>query len=192
DRDGSSRHATFLTVVRCARLWAKRRGLYSNKFGYFGGVNLNILVCLVCQLYPRASPSFLLTRFFKLMKAWKWPNPVRLVPYTVSRGKLVEWNPRGERERYQVMPIITPAYPAMNSMYAANWYTLTIMREEFERGWEICQKIEDSGGKGWEELFEPSDFFARYSHYLAVDIIASSENEFRAWKGFVSSRLRKL
>jgi poly(A) polymerase len=31
------RYQTFLTVVRCVRKWAKSRGLYSNKMGYWGG-----------------------------------------------------------------------------------------------------------------------------------------------------------
>ena len=44
---------SFLAVVRCIRLWAKRRGLYSNKMGFFGGINCNLLVCFVCQLYPQ-------------------------------------------------------------------------------------------------------------------------------------------
>ena len=47
---------SFLAVVRCIRLWAKRRGLYSNKMGFFGGINCNLLVCFVCQLYPQARP----------------------------------------------------------------------------------------------------------------------------------------
>ena len=44
------RYRTFLTVVRCVRKWAKARGLYSNKMGYWGGVNINISVALVIQL----------------------------------------------------------------------------------------------------------------------------------------------
>jgi poly(A) polymerase len=36
------RYQTFLKVVRCVRKWAKARGLYSNKMGYWGGVNINI------------------------------------------------------------------------------------------------------------------------------------------------------
>jgi len=34
------RYQTFLAVVRCVRKWAKARGLYSNKMGYWGGVNI--------------------------------------------------------------------------------------------------------------------------------------------------------
>jgi poly(A) polymerase len=36
------RYQNFLAVVRCVRKWAKARGLYSNKMGYWGGVNINI------------------------------------------------------------------------------------------------------------------------------------------------------
>ena len=36
------RYQTFLKVVRSVRKWAKARGLYSNKMGYWGGVNINI------------------------------------------------------------------------------------------------------------------------------------------------------
>lgn len=44
------RYEAFLKTVRCVRKWAKARGLYSNKMGYWGGVNINIAVALVVQL----------------------------------------------------------------------------------------------------------------------------------------------
>ena len=59
----SHNYESFLQVLRVARIWAKRRGIYSNKLGYFGGINFNILVALVCQLFPRATPSYLLCKF---------------------------------------------------------------------------------------------------------------------------------
>ena len=73
-----TRYNGFLTVVRCVRKWAKARGLYSNKMGYLGGVNFNIMATMVCQLYPNASPSNLVRKFFLLYSKWRWPNPVVL------------------------------------------------------------------------------------------------------------------
>ena len=62
------RYQTFLAVVRCVRKWAKARGLYSNKMGYWGGVNINIAVALCVQLYPMATPASLLRKFFLVFK----------------------------------------------------------------------------------------------------------------------------
>ena len=48
------RYAAFLTVIRGVRRWAKKRGLYSNKMGYWGGININILAAFTVQIYPNA------------------------------------------------------------------------------------------------------------------------------------------
>ncbi|CAN0469050.1 unnamed protein product, partial [Hapterophycus canaliculatus] len=48
---------SFLPVVRCVRKWAKSRGLYSNKMGYLGGVNFNIMVAFACQVQRLACVS---------------------------------------------------------------------------------------------------------------------------------------
>ena len=39
---GDTAYPNFLIVLRCIRLWAKRRGIYGNKLGYLGGVNFNM------------------------------------------------------------------------------------------------------------------------------------------------------
>jgi poly(A) polymerase len=184
-------YESFLPVVRFVRLWAKRRGIYGNKWGYLGGVNVNILVAFVCQLYPKASPSKLLASFFKVMKTWGWPNPVHLVKPFDAGLTLEVWQPISNA--WHVMPIITPAYPGMNSSVSVNAQSLAVMVSELTRGDALCRDILDNqGGTGWDALVRPSEFFAKYSHYLAVDIMAAGESEFRGWKGFMESRIRKL
>ena len=50
------------------------------------------------------------------------------------------WDPRrNPKDRYHLMPIITPAYPCMNSTYNVTSSTLRVMSDEFRRGSEICE-----------------------------------------------------
>ena len=199
------RYQTFLTVVRLVRKWAKARGLYSNKLGYWGGVNINIAVALVLQLYPNACPASLLRKFFLVFKSWRWPNPVMLTkPHDAELG-LPVWNAFQAATMRQVAPMITPAYPAMNSTLSVSRQTLQILHEEFVRGHNLVDKLYKDWQKGdvlekdkvesgemWRELFEPSDFFIAYPHYLSMCIVGPTQSDAQSWAGFVVSRLRKL
>ena len=198
------RYQTFLAVVRCVRKWAKARGLYSNKMGYWGGVNINIAVALCVQLYPMAAPASLLRKFFLVFKTWRWPNPLMLTkPHDAGYG-LTVWNAHSHNTSRQVAPIITPAYPAMNSTLSVSRQTLQIMHEEFCRGHDIVTKLwkeheqhyktnpNDIADLNWQELFEPSDFFICYPQYLSMCIVGPTQADAQAWAGFVESRLRKL
>jgi poly(A) polymerase len=65
------------------------------------------------------------------------------------------------------MPIITPAAPAMNSSYNVSRHTFQVMKDELARGLDIVTGITDIRPKyDWDKLFEPSDFFIKYNHYL--------------------------
>lgn len=197
---------TFLIVLRCARKWAKARGLYGNKFGYLGGVNFNILVAFIGHLYPKGSPSFILNKFFAIYAKWDWTNPIELIE---SR----ENDPSEYREVWhhyektqECMPIITPAYPAMNSSFNVNLHSRQVMVDEWKRGAEVTKRIYDTLKKTpkkeltaermdevFMELFKPSDFFVKYHHYIRCNIIGGEDEECaRGFVGFVESRLRRL
>jgi|EP01049_Picozoa_sp_SAG25_P006663 poly(A) polymerase len=62
----------FREALRCIKCWSRRRGIYGNILGFPGGVAYAILVARVCQLYPRAQPSTILSRFFRWYSGWKF------------------------------------------------------------------------------------------------------------------------
>jgi Poly(A) polymerase central domain len=78
------------------------------------------------------------------------------------------WNPKVEpRDRHHLMPIITPAYPAMNSSYNVGEPQLRLLREEIEYGMLVTDRVAE-GSATWAELFQPSNFFYRFQHYVQV------------------------
>ena len=90
-----------------------------------------------------------------------------------------------------LMPLITPAYPAMNSAFNVNLHSFEIMKNEIKRGSELI--IDIIRDKKWEKLFEKTDFFLKYGHYLSCHILGTGDNtESRSWIGFVESRIRRL
>ncbi|XP_052290798.1 nuclear poly(A) polymerase 4-like isoform X4 [Citrus sinensis] len=182
----------FRMTLRCLKFWAKRRGVYSNVTGFLGGVNWALLVARVCQLYPNAIPSMLVSRFFRVYTQWRWPNPVMLCPIEEDELGFSVWDPRkNPRDRSHHMPIITPAYPCMNSSYNVSLSTLRVMTEQFQWGNRICEEIELNKAQ-WSALFEPYLFFEAYKNYLQVDIVAADADDLLTWKGWVESRFRQL
>lgn len=71
------------------------------------------------------------------------------------------------------MPIITPAYPSMNSSYNVSPSTLGILVTEFRRGHRCCEEMlrglgpADAAPEGaWQRLLEPTAFFESYKRFL--------------------------
>nr|XP_042141410.1 poly(A) polymerase gamma [Peromyscus maniculatus bairdii] len=118
---------TFRLTLRAVKLWAKRRGIYSNMLGFLGGVSWAMLVARTCQLYPNAAASTLVHKFFLVFSKWEWPNPVLLKQPEESNLNLPVWDPRvNPSDRYHLMPIITPAYPQQNSTYNVSTSTRSL------------------------------------------------------------------
>ena len=165
------------------------------------------------QLYPNACAASLLRKFFLVFKSWRWPNPVILAkPHDAGYG-LTVWTAGATQDArlHNVAPMITPAYPAMNSSASVSRQTLQILIEEFSRAHDIMDKawknhVASGGGGGggmdlyrnptademFASLFEPSDFFISYPYYLSLCIVGPTETDAQTWSGFVESRLRKL
>lgn len=182
----------FRDSLRCIKLWAQRRAIYSNVNGFLGGVAWSMLVARICQLYPNAIAGAIVSRFFIIMYQWSWPQPVLLKQIEEGPLQVRVWNPRlYPADRSHRMPIITPAYPAMCATHNVTASTQMIITEEFKKGADIVDKV-IVGKAQWSELFEKHDFFTKYRYYL--QIIASTVNPDvqLKWSGTVESRIRQL
>lgn len=104
---------TFRLALRAIKLWAQResllrlygeaqangaatigRAIYANVVGFPGGVAWAMLVARVCQLYPQATGSVIVGKFFRIMNKWAWPQPVLLKPIEDGPLQMKVWNPK--------------------------------------------------------------------------------------------------
>ncbi|KAI0698571.1 poly-A polymerase [Cytidiella melzeri] len=182
----------FRDALRCIKLWAKQRAIYSNVNGFLGGVAWAMLVARICQLYPNAIAGAIVSRFFIIMYQWSWPQPVLLKQIDEGALPLKVWNPKlYPADRSHRMPIITPAFPSMCATHNVSASTQMIMTEEFKKGSEIVEKV-IVGQAQWSELFAKHDFFHKYRYYLKVIASTGSADLQIKWSGTVESRLRQL
>ena len=195
-------YSSFCSALRLVKLWARRRGIYSNILGFLGGINLAIMVAFISQLHPEACGGTIVQRFFKIFAQWEWPNPIMIVCPTHYTGiqksvTMASWNPIvNVRDRVDIMPIVTPAFPQMNSAYNVGIPQFRRIQEEITRGYGICKRWpKDDSAKIWNTLCEPAicSFLSKCPRYLQIDILSSKNIHIhRQWFSWCESRIRLL
>jgi len=60
----------------------------------------------------------------------------------------------------------------------------------------VCEEILKPGSQGqqvdWGQLLSVFNFFDSFKHYLQVEVVATSKDDFELWEGWVHSRMRLL
>jgi poly(A) polymerase len=163
----------FRLVLKFIKFWAKRRGIYSNMFGYLGGISWALLVTITCQTYPGETVPHLLIFFFRDWSAWPWPKPAQCC------SVLPEFVPN----ETQIMPILTPAYPSMNSTFNVNIATFSIIQKELLHAHVQLSTIPSNLIKieNFYTICFPLLFFKNYKHYLQITISAASTPKLHKW-----------
>ena len=168
----------FRTFLRCIKLWARRRGIYSNIVGFPGGVAWAIMGAKVAQYYPNMNASMLLEKFFFLYKNWPFKNaekknaimiaPIEECLAPPGAVYMPSWSMATPARPLQ---IITPTYPAANATFNSSHSTLSVMTKEIEVAHALMQSI--TKGKGsLSQLFEPADFFKGFSNFVELKVSA--------------------
>lgn len=184
---------TFRLALRAIKLWAQRRAIYSNIVGFPGGVAWAMLVARVCQLYPQATGSVIVGKFFRIMNKWAWPQPVLLKQIEDGPLQMKVWNPKiYHGDRFHLMPIITPAYPSMCATHNISMSTKAVILRELARGGDIVDKI-FTKHNSWNDLFARHTFFTQaYKYYLNITATSKTKEAEAVWSGLVESKLRHL
>ncbi|OVA13561.1 Poly(A) polymerase [Macleaya cordata] len=170
----------FQLMLRCLKLWARRRGVYCNLVGFFGGIHMAVLTAYVCQRYPNASINTLISKFFETFALWPWPAPVML------EGSLPPLN-----AEHSLMPIQFPCGPHEFCRSNITRSTFHRIRTEFLRGHDMTRDILRPDFE-WSSLFEPYPYTKKYKRFVRIFLAASSKDKLGDWVGWVKSRFRSL
>lgn len=184
---------TFRQTLRFIKLWAKNQGIHSNVMGYLGGVTWAILVAKICQMFPNFQPSRLVEKFFHYYESWDWQKiPVKIEEIVEEKHKpkhLEQWTEAIMDKN--LMSIITPAFPCMNSSHAVTLASLNILINMLREGNGVIKDIKAKKLQ-WRDFFKKIDFFGMYRIFIEIDVVGTVLEEFRLWLGFVESKIRKL
>ncbi|EOA32034.1 hypothetical protein CARUB_v10015278mg [Capsella rubella] len=171
----------FQSLLRCVKLWAKRRGVYGNLNGFLGGVHMAVLAAFVCGYERNATLSSLLANFFNTFAHWQWPIPVMLLDDTYP----ATGSPPG------LMPIQLPCGPHQFCNSNITRSTFYKIMAEFLRGHNVTKDYLNPNFS-WKNLFEPYPYANTYTWFTKIHLSAANQEDLSNWVGWVKSRFRCL
>ena len=82
------------------------------------------------------------------------------------------------------MPIITPAFPSMNSTFSVSRTTKNVLLTEIEKAALITEELIANKGNSqitWKRLFKAFPFFKAYEHFIEVWVLAKKDEDHKKW-----------
>ncbi|BAF22616.1 Os07g0688500 [Oryza sativa Japonica Group] len=153
----------FQILLRCIKLWAKRRGIHCHLLGFFAGIHLAILAAYVCQRYP----------------------------YGTINVSLHGQPTNCRRPDGSFMPILLPCTPPEFCTSNMTKGTFKKIREELMRGYALTKEPWRHDFE-WVWLFAPFPYATKYEEFLRIALCAPTSEELRDWAGWVKSRFNLI
>ncbi|KAK6497144.1 hypothetical protein TWF506_004619 [Arthrobotrys conoides] len=185
--------AKYRLAYRFIKLWAEKKGVYSSKFGFFGGVHISLLLARISMLLPpTATASHLITAFFAHYSTTKWDESIIFMPGT---GKVLRYQ-RATRDKMVILTINTPVINVAANATIHTVHTLSSELEKAAAKFELDATFSDVAGNFGHDTSKEipvgvSEFLEGYNRYIKVDVQFWGLNRQggRALVGWVESRL---
>ncbi|KAL5356073.1 hypothetical protein BJX96DRAFT_142286 [Aspergillus floccosus] len=163
--------ATFRSAYRFIKTWAQRRGVYSAKLGYLGGIHITLLLSRICKLsFQKVGPlsaADMICTFFRYYAQFQWG---RAIVYDPGFYKTA---PRYFRTSREPIVILTQNTPKVNVARAASLPTSRTLEEEFK----LMDRQLASPEITWADLLGPAgsssgvdDFLTSYPSYAKINV----------------------
>ncbi|KAF2258557.1 hypothetical protein CC78DRAFT_526146 [Lojkania enalia] len=188
----------FRLAYRCIKLWALRRGIYSSKFGYVGGIHLTLMLSIIHKRLAHDGGSVtavdLITTFFHYYANFDWKNDILYDPFFHQK------TPRYYRSAREPMVILGFHAPNANIAHTMTVPGLKTLVKEFE----LADQHLSQEGMTWEkflngntvsdivdsQVFSPSDFLTSQDSFVKIKLQywSPSLGKGRGLLGWVESR----
>ncbi|KAL1967186.1 hypothetical protein VTN77DRAFT_3477 [Rasamsonia byssochlamydoides] len=166
--------AAFRLAYRFIKTWAKQRGIYSSKLGYFGGIHIVLLLSRICKLSFRQTgaitASDLICTFFNHYAHFDWKTEIVFDPFFYKQP------PRYYRSAREPIVILGIHPPKVNVAHTVSPSSLKTLDEELKRADRLLSKV----GVTWSELVGtatgidvPSganEFLKSHNSYVKIDV----------------------
>ncbi|PGG97993.1 hypothetical protein GX51_07035 [Blastomyces parvus] len=168
--------ATFRSLHRIIKAWAKNRGIYSSKFGYLGGAHLTLMLSRLMKLLPPVpanNAADILCTFFSHYGNFNWKEDVMYDPTFHKKP------PRYHRTPWEGMVILRLHTPAMNVARFSSISSMRTIVDEMKR----ADKLISEGNTSWADIagIEPKtrksslsiaadEFLRSYNSYIKINV----------------------
>ena len=198
----------FQPATRLLRAWAVARGIYGNREGFLGGVNIALLVAWAMQQWtirrktPGVPPADALVHFlFQSLCAWEprgnQKSPDALTTLAIQPLSphacpvwLLQYHTDGSIGRDH-MVLLTPCFPRFNSTHSMSVHTGRHVRSEIQRAAVICRANNETL---YDDLVAPvtQELITTAHRFIAVRAIEGGQAPPLPWVGKLQATLRVL
>jgi uncharacterized protein (UPF0248 family)/2'-5' RNA ligase len=169
--------STFRLAYRCIKLWAVKRGIYSSKFGYIGGVHITLMLAWICKRLSHdvgsVTAADVVATFFHHYANFDWTNDM------VFDAFFHQKKPRYLRSAREPMVVLGFHAPNTNVAHTSTVPGTHTLVKEFR---SADRRVSEEG-MTWENFYgNPvllsrsgssagvSDFLRSHDSYVKVDI----------------------